>query len=136
MAVLRQAGIEVAYEVYTSLDPANAPARTYLKYCYELAVRYGLQKQVHFDMRFLDIDDAIARISQCDVGLMLYDDVNEGASGAIRAMLRANIPLLVSESGIFSDVAQVCRSVGPKSFEPGAHLASVDCRSCRAPGAS
>lgn len=112
LAILRQAGIDANYEIISALDPANDQGRHYLKYCAELAVRLGVADWVTIDPRFLPLEEVMKRLSRCVAGLLLYDDVNEGASGASRVMLRSGVPVLVSSSPIFADLHALCRAAG------------------------
>lgn len=112
LAILRQAGFDASYDIFSALDPANDAGRHYLKYCAELALRLGVSQWVTIDPRFLPLGEVMKRLSRCVAGLLLYDDVKEGASGASRVMLRAGVPLLVSASPIFADLQSLCRVAG------------------------
>lgn len=108
LPTLLQAGLDVRYRIFSALDPANRNAVLYLKYCHEFAKSLGVLDRIGVDYRFLPAEQLLEQLSRCDIGIMAYDDVPEGASGACRLILRARVPIIVSSSQIFADVAGVC----------------------------
>jgi glycosyltransferase involved in cell wall biosynthesis len=107
-AILRSVGIDVRYTLQSALDVRRDDAVRYAKFCIELANSLALNDFMDFHFDFCDIDEVLERARQCDVAVLAYDDVPEGASGASRVLLRSGIPLIVSDLPVFQDLKGVC----------------------------
>jgi glycosyltransferase involved in cell wall biosynthesis len=107
-SILRAANIDVRYSLYSALDIRRNEAVQYAKYCVELAKLRGLEAYIDFNFDFYDINHILKAAALCDVAVLAYDDVPEGASGASRVLLRAGIPLIVPDLPVFEDLTNVC----------------------------
>jgi glycosyltransferase involved in cell wall biosynthesis len=117
MALLREAGLDIEYRLFTSLPSKDRSSRQYLSYCIERAHQLGLQDRLGLDLHFQPIDDLLIKLNECDIGVLAYDeDVMEGASGAARVMLRANLPLVLTDGPIFEEFQGIGVTVNGTGF--------------------
>ncbi|MFE1601970.1 glycosyltransferase [Methylobacterium sp. ID0610] len=68
----------------------------------DLISYYGLEKDVRIDTAFLETSQVTAILKASDLTLLPYQESSEGASGALRTCITAGVPLLISNSEIFS----------------------------------
>lgn len=64
----------------------------------------GLEDAVETDFRFLDDDEIIERLGQCDLLCFPYAASNESATGAARIAIAADRPLLCSQASVLHDI--------------------------------
>ena len=79
----------------------------YKKNCQKLIEEKGLTDSVFWTMDFLTLEQIQAKLSESDLIVLPYRESTESSSGAVRVSMTSQIPVLVSESSIFSDVANV-----------------------------
>lgn len=64
----------------------------------------GVEDAVETDFRFLDDDEIIERLGQCDLLCFPYGPSNESATGAARIALAVDRPLLCSQATVLHDI--------------------------------
>lgn len=72
-----------------------------------LVEKYNLQKNVLFIPEFIEKQEIIKLLHLADILLLPYDDLGEGASGAVRYSLSARRPVITTNSDIFNDLGGV-----------------------------
>jgi glycosyltransferase involved in cell wall biosynthesis len=72
-----------------------------------LAERLGIDDAIEFCFDYLDEQDIIERLSECDLLCFLYQESSESTTGAVRVALAANRPVLCSKSSVLADLAEV-----------------------------
>lgn len=87
----------------------------YVRKCLDFVKKEQLDQAVFIDTSFADIDDVVAGLSECDMMVLPYAQSNEGASAAANIALAAGIPLVVSNSKIFSSLEHVACVVENRS---------------------
>ncbi|MBT9160303.1 MAG: hypothetical protein DDT26_01580 [Dehalococcoidia bacterium] len=76
----------------------------YVARCLELASRVGNLVDVHIGTEFLDVDDVVAQLAQCDIIALAYAESNEGGSASAGAALSSGVPIVCTPSAIFDDL--------------------------------
>ncbi|MBN8923490.1 MAG: glycosyltransferase [Rhodanobacter sp.] len=87
----------------------------YVHQCLDFVKKQQLEQSVFIDTSFADIDEIIDGLSECDVVVLPYAPSNEGASGAANIALAAGVPLVVSDSRIFSSLSHLAKVVQPRT---------------------
>jgi len=75
--------------------------------CIKLIEEKGLSDSIFWTSEFLSYDEIQAKLSSSDLIILPYRESTESSSGAVRICMTSQIPILVSTSSIFSDVANV-----------------------------
>jgi glycosyltransferase involved in cell wall biosynthesis len=75
--------------------------------CIKLIEEKGLSDSIFWTSEFLSYDEIQAQLSSSDLIILPYRESTESSSGAVRICMTSQIPILVSTSSIFSDVANV-----------------------------
>jgi glycosyltransferase involved in cell wall biosynthesis len=88
---------------------------SFVRKCFSLIEREGLGRAVTIDTSFSDIEKIVVGLSQCDVVVLPYAESNEGASAAANIALAAGVPLVISDSKIFSMLQHVAKVVKVRS---------------------
>jgi glycosyltransferase involved in cell wall biosynthesis len=88
---------------YPSPDSAAYEAE-----CRREIMSLDLDERVRFTTEYLAIDSVIHQLHAADINVLPYHESDESASAAANVCLASRRPLLVSASGIFSDVAEYC----------------------------
>jgi glycosyltransferase involved in cell wall biosynthesis len=77
------------------------------KKCMKLIEELGLTDSVSWTTEFLSFLEIQRVLSKSDLIILPYRETSESSSGAVRVCMNSQVPVLVSESSIFSDVANV-----------------------------
>lgn len=84
--------------------------------CQELAESLGLGDAVEWHTEYLQDEDSLALLNQCDLLVLPYRDTRESASGAVRIAMASRVPVLVTPVKIFDDIGDaVIRAEGMDS---------------------
>lgn len=116
--LLREEFPNIQYRGWHAIYPGEEQS-AFVRKCFSLIEQEGLEDAVVIDTSFADIEEIIAGLAQCDLVVLPYADSNEGASAAANIALAAGVPLIISESNIFSmlqSVAEVVRVRNGRSF--------------------
>lgn len=113
-------GIDVVLEAMAMLaaEPASPPLKyrgwhaiypgeeksDYVASCLDLASRIRSAVDVDIRTDFIDIDDVVAQLSQCDVVALAYAESNEGGSASAGAALSSGVAIVCTPSAIFDDL--------------------------------
>lgn len=103
-AILHAAGYDVDVQITCYCPEQDRDRRSYVKYLLELAAALRIGDRVSLQLDFQPLGDVLASLSPLDFVLFPYDEVEEGASGALRVGLRSGSCVLVSNAAIFNDV--------------------------------
>lgn len=96
--------------IVSSIDTRNGDVVVYGHDLWTYRQILGLDDDVTLIFDFLPIAEIVAIARTCSLAVFPYADVKEGASGAARVAMSAGLPVLVSDSSIFDDIRNVCRS--------------------------
>jgi glycosyltransferase involved in cell wall biosynthesis len=70
----------------------------------DLVKQKGLEKNVMFISDYLEVPQIVKTLQLADVIILPYGEVVEGASGAVRTVISANRPIVVTDSYIFDSL--------------------------------
>lgn len=70
----------------------------------DLITKYSLENNMIIIPEFIEKEEIIKLLHLADILLLPYDDLEEGASGAVRYSLAARRPVITTNSAIFSDL--------------------------------
>lgn len=93
----------LAYRGWHAFYPGEENSDYVLK-CNAIAARIADSVDVEIRTHFIDIDEAIASLSACDLIALAYAPSREGGSASAGAALASGAPILCTPSGIFEDL--------------------------------
>ena len=76
-----------------------------LAQCRKLAEKLGVAAMVEWDTAFHPKQQVIARLAECDLIVLPYDESKESSSGAIRVALASGAPVAVTPVTIFDEAS-------------------------------
>jgi glycosyltransferase involved in cell wall biosynthesis len=92
--------------------------------CQELAEALGLEDAVEWHTEYLQDEDSLALLNECDLLVLPHRDTRESASGAVRIAMASRVPVLVTPVRIFDDIGDaVIRAEGLDSKALAAAIA-------------
>lgn len=100
--ILKKSNFEVNLVMLSSLTPSADSAETYHK-LEDLIKDYDLQSNVYIETNYLEPSAIKAVIGYSDCVVFPYEDVPEGASGAVRMALAAGAAVVCSHSASMFD---------------------------------
>lgn len=109
VAALRQRFPKISYRGFHAIYDADS--RDYYQECLEHADQLGVGSAVDITTEFLPGEVIHRRLSDTDIILMPYGDSDEGGSAAVNMALSTGVPVVISESNIFSEVRHLCLKV-------------------------
>jgi glycosyltransferase involved in cell wall biosynthesis len=83
----------------------SADSRQEYDTCCDKIHRLGLEEAVEFDVDFRPIEEVYRRLSSADIAVLPYADSSEGGSATAGTVLASGVPLLISRSPVFEDIA-------------------------------
>lgn len=90
-----------------AVNKDNATSSATFTKMQEYIVANKLEDNVLLVPEFLDKAEIVSLLHLADVLVLPYDDLNEGASGAVRYCLSANRPVIITNSSIFEELDNV-----------------------------
>lgn len=117
--LLVRRGYDVEIKLLSACNASNRGSVAHLKVVVELATALGLSERLTMRTAFSPIDDVISELATCDCIVFPYDEVQEGASGAVRVGIRAGVPVIVSKASLFDDLRDFvssCREQDERSY--------------------
>ncbi len=86
--------------------------------CRALAAAAGLETAIEWETGFLDDDESLGLLSECDVVVLPTQASKEASSAAVRMALASGAPVLTTPLPLYDDVgAAVVRSAGSSAAE-------------------
>ncbi|HLD04068.1 MAG TPA: glycosyltransferase [Candidatus Dojkabacteria bacterium] len=95
---------DILFLSVNALNPNNITSSATFDRMKKLARDLDLQKNVIFISEFLAVEEIIKLLQASDVIVLPYQDVREGASGAVRTSFSAVRPVIITESQIMSEL--------------------------------
>ena len=90
-----------------AVNKDNATSSATFSKMQDFIVANNLEDHVLLVPEFLDKSEIVSLLHLADVLVLPYDDLNEGASGAVRYCLAANRPVIITNSSIFEELDRV-----------------------------
>ena len=112
---LRDLGYEVRIKILAACSALNRHSTSHLKYTVELAHQLNFDRDFFLRTEFLPMEQVLSELSECDCLIFPYDEVSEGASGAVRIGLRAGVPVIVSSASMFDDIRDCVSTVNEQN---------------------
>lgn len=120
--ILKEKYPEIVYLSVNAVSTSNITSASVSRDMDELIEEYGLEKNVIRITEFLEVNEIMKLLHLADVIVLPYDDLDEGASGAVRFALASGRPIVRTKSKIFNelgDIGCIIDDNKPKSIEDG-----------------
>jgi len=95
---------EILFLSVNALNTDNSTSTAVSRQMRDLIAKYNLEKHVIFIPEFIEKEEIIKLLHLADILLLPYDELAEGASGAVRYSLAARRPVITTNSAIFGDL--------------------------------
>lgn len=103
---LRSKYPDILFLSVNAVNSDNATSLKIFRQMQKLIDDLGLQNNILLIPDFLEKEEIIKLLHLADVILLPYDELGEGASGAVRYCLSSNRPVITTNSAIFSDLGE------------------------------
>jgi len=104
VAILKQEYPKILLLLVNALNPNNQTSTAVFGQMQKLVAELDLEKNVQFINKFLEFSQIIKFLQMCDIIVLPYGDVKEGASGAVRTAIVASRPIIITNSYIFESL--------------------------------
>lgn len=101
---LREKYPDILYLAINAVSPNNSTSSNVFGKMQELVKKNGLEENVLLFPEFLEKSEIITLLHLSDLIVMPYDDLKEGASGAVRTCMAALRPVIITDSFIFKSL--------------------------------
>jgi len=100
--LVRQHVPDIRIKLYHALYPSKDSAQ-YLTHCEAYVDYLGIRREVEFVTSFLELNEVISRLSDCDLVAFPYQRSSESASASVRMGIASGSPTLCTPLPIFDE---------------------------------
>jgi glycosyltransferase involved in cell wall biosynthesis len=107
LKILKKDFPEILFLSINAVNTDNSTSSAIFKQMLDKVREYDLENNVIFVSDFIEKQEIIKLLHIADLIVLPYSDLQEGASGAVRYSFASQRPVLITNSAIFSDLAEV-----------------------------
>ena len=115
---LKESNPNILWLAVNAVNINNASSGTTLDKLKQKIEELGISEQTRLFTQFFDSDLQVATLLKAsDIGILAYDHIEEGASGAIRKFLAVGLPTIITETSILNDIDQAVMQISNNRAE-------------------